>query len=310
MAMALDIGGSHVEYGIVCRDRLLAKDTIAVQCTSLTALLPQLEAGLHALARQSGMYPTQMVGVAVGICAIVHEDGSILATNGKYDDGVGFNFPRWCETRFGLPCKAENDTRLALIGEHFAGAAKGFDDAVLVTLGTGIGGAVVLGGKLLRSGSRKAGGLAGHLGVDWKGRACTCGNRGCAEAEASTVSLNAICREHAGYGRSVLAETMGAIDFETLFAAVDAEDAVACEVLEHCVGIWAALTVTLIHAYDPQVIVFGGGVMQRQEWILPRIREHVDRHAWAQKGSVSIVPSLLGPAAALLGALPLLQGNV
>jgi glucokinase len=141
---------------------------------------------------------TQMAGVAVGICAIVHEDGSILAANGKYDDGVGFNFVRWCETEFGLPCKAENDTRLALIGEHFAGAAKGFDDAVLVTLGTGIGGAVVLGGKLLRSGSHKAGGLAGHLGVDWKGRICTCGNRGCAEAEASTGALDAICREHAG----------------------------------------------------------------------------------------------------------------
>src|SRR6476659_8602501 len=231
--MALDIGGSNVEYGMVYRDRLLAKDTIAVRHPLLTALLPQLEAGLHALARQSAMDPTQMAGVAVGICAIVHEDGSILATNGKYDDGVGFNFPRWCETRFGLPCKAENDTRLALIGEHFAGAAKGFDDAVLVTLGTGIGGAVLLGGKLLRSGSRKAGGLAGGLGVDCKVRVCTCGNRGCAEAEASTVSLNAICREHTGYRRSMLAEKMGAIDFETLFAAVDAEDAVACEVLEH-----------------------------------------------------------------------------
>src|ERR1700757_2717622 len=129
MAMALDIGGSHVEYGIVCRDRLLSKATIGVQCTSLATLLPQVEAGLQALAQQSGMEPTALAGVAVGLCAIVHEDGTILATNGKYDDGVGFNFVRWCETRFGLPCKAENDTRLALIGEHFAGAAKGFDDA-------------------------------------------------------------------------------------------------------------------------------------------------------------------------------------
>ncbi len=70
-----------------------------------------------------------------------------------------------------------------------------------------------------------------------------------------------------------------------------------------------APTVSLIHAYDPKVIVFGGGVMQRQELILPRIREHVHRHAWALEGSVTIMPSALGSSAALLGALPLLRGK-
>ncbi len=303
------MGGSHVEYGIVCGDRVIAAETIAVKAASLAEVLPQLESGILALAAKSHLELREMVGVAVGICAIVDSGGTVLATNGKYDDAVGFNFPQWSESKFQLRCRAENDTRLALLGEQFAGAAQGFEDAVLVTLGTGIGGAVLLGGRLLQSRGHKAGGLAGHLGVDWNGRICSCGNRGCAEAEASTASLDAICRERQRFAGSGLAGMAGTIDFQKLFAAADAGDALAHEILEHCLGVWSSLTVSLIHAYDPEVIVFGGGVMRRQEAILPAIREHVERHAWAKKGSVKIVPSMLGSTAALLGAVPLLRGG-
>ncbi|MGA2168959.1 MAG: ROK family protein [Terracidiphilus sp.] len=219
-------------------------------------------------------------------------------------------FAGWSKGSYGLPCRAENDTRLALLGEHFAGAAKGFDDAVLATLGTGIGGAVMLGGKLLQSGGHKAEGLAGHLGVAWNGRVSSCGNRGCAEAEASTSLLDAVCSEREGFAKSALADTATAIDFHGLLDAADAGDASALEVVDRCVGGWSALTVTLIHAYDPKVVVFGGGAMRRHEAILPRIREHLDWHAWAEKGSVKIVPTALGSSAALLGALHLLRGRV
>lgn len=309
MAIGIDIGGSHVEYGIVCGSQLLAAETFPVHEPSLQTVLPAVESGVRALAARHGLQLHLMAGVALGICAIVDEASSLLATNGKYDDGVSFNFARWSERSFGLPCRAENDARLALLGEHFTGAARGFDDAVLITLGTGIGGAVLLNGKLLESGGRKAGGLAGHLGVSWQGRICSCGNRGCAEAEASTASLDAICREYDGFARSSLATAARAIDFRMLFEAVDAGDALAGEILDRCIGVWSSLTVSLIHAYDPRVIVYGGGVMHRQEAILPRIREHVARHAWAENDSVKIVPAMLGSSAALLGAFPLLRGH-
>jgi glucokinase len=308
-AIGVDIGGSHVKFGIVREDRVVAAETLAVKDASLEPVLRELEVGIPALAEKCGIKLQSLAGVAVGICAIVDGADAVFATNGKYDDGVGLSFARWAEDKFGLPCRAQNDARLALLGEHFAGAARGFDDAVLVTIGTGIGGAVMLGGRLLRSGGHKAGGLAGHLGVAWNGRLCSCGNRGCAEAEASTASLDAICRESPGFAASVLASVSRRIDFELLFQAADAGDAFACEVLDRCIGVWSALTVSLVHAYDPKVIVFGGGVMQRQEAILPRIREHVDQFAWAEQGSVAIVPSTLGSSAALLGALPLLRGE-
>jgi glucokinase len=310
MAIGVDIGGSHVKFGIVREDRVLAAETLLLRGTSLKLVLEQLEMRIPALAEKHSIELQRLAGIAVGICAIVDGTDSVLATNGKYDDGVGLNFAQWAESKLGLPCRAQNDTRLALLGEHFAGAARGYDDAVLVTLGTGIGGAVMLSGKLLRSSGHKAGGLAGHLGVAWNGRLCSCGNRGCAEAEASTSSLDAIFREYPGFAKSALGSIEKSIDFEMLFQAADAGDGVACEILGRCISVWSALTVTLIHAYDPKVIVFGGGVMQRQEAILPQIREHVDRHAWAQQGSVKIAASTLGSSAALLGALPLLRGKV
>lgn len=308
-AIGIDIGGSHVQCGIVCDDRVLASETIKVKQASLYAMLPALETLVESLLERSAVHPATLSGMAVGICAVVSESGSLIATNGKYDDGIGFNFERWAEERFGLRCVVENDTRLALLGEKHAGAAKGIDDVVLVTLGTGIGGAVLLGGRLLRSEGGRAGGLAGHLGVDWRGRICSCGNRGCAEAEASTASLPRICREWTGFARSTLSKTRGSIDFRRLFSALDHGDAVAKEVLDHCIGVWSALAVSLVHAYDPQAILFGGGVMHRQTMILPRIRDHVARHAWMGKEPVAILPAGLGAAAALFGALPLLRGR-
>ena len=307
IAISIDIGGSHVACGIVEEDRVLASGTIPVEEASLSVVLPQIVETVRGLVSDSGCKLTAMRGMAVGICAIVDRGNAVLATNGKYDDGIGFDFGRWSKESFGLRGVAENDTRLALLGEHYAGAARGFEDAALITLGTGIGGAVLLGGRLLQSQGRRAGGLLGHLVIDWRGRMCSCGNRGCAEAEASTAALDTICRDREGFAESALAERTTRIDYRQLFQAADRGDRVACEVLDHCISVWSALAVSLIHAYDPCILVFGGGVMHRQEVILPRIREHVDRHAWVAKGAVKIVPSRLGASAALLGALPLLR---
>jgi glucokinase len=309
MAIAADIGGSHVGIGIQHEDRVIATETIRVRDTTLKAVLPELELAIRGLVAKAGVEMRQMTGVALGICAIADGASTVFAANGKYDDAVGFDFTRWSEASFGLTCRVENDSRLALLGEHFAGAAKGYDDAVMVTLGTGIGGAVMLGGKLLQSGGHKAGGLAGHLGVAWNGRTCSCGNRGCAETEGSTAFLDANCREREGFANSSLATAAKAIDFRMVFEAADAGDTFAQAVLDRCIGVWSALTVTLVHAYDPKVIVFGGEVMQRHESILSKIQKYVDRHTYGGSGSTKIVPAALGSSAALLGALPLLRSR-
>ncbi len=94
-----------------------------------------------------------------------------------------------------------------------------------------------------------------------------------------------------------------------MFNAVDAGDKPAIAALEHCLHVWSVLTVALIHAYDPEVVIFGGSVLKRAAKILPPLREYVDSYAWTQGRTIPLLPADLGPDAALLGAIPLIEAN-
>lgn len=308
-ALSFDVGGTHAACAVVEDERILARRDLRVDGASvgLAALLPRMAEAARELLSHGGLDPRDCAGMAFAFCGIVDVDRNrILTSNGKYPDAAAAELAEWSECEFALPVAVENDARMALLGERHAGSARGFDDVVMFTLGTGVGGAAMIGGRLLRGKHYQAGCLGGHSPVVLRGRDCTCGNVGCVEAEASTWALPAICRSWPGFAESRLAAA-GTLDFEALFRAVDEEDAVAREILDACVKTWAAGAVALVHAYDPEVVVFGGGVMRRAEAILPGIRRHIERHAWTPWGTVQVKAASLGNDAALLGAIPLLQ---
>jgi glucokinase len=308
-ALAIDLGGSHATCGVVAGTNIIARRTVpASGARGLKVLLPALAAVLRELLRECGLEPRDCEGVALAFCGIVDtERGRVLSTNQKYDDACGLDLNQWCREALGLPLRVENDARMALLGEHCAGAGRGVDDLVIVTLGSGIGGASMMCGRLVRGRHFQAGCLGGHLPISLSGRTCTCGNLGCVETEASNWALPGICAAWPGFAESALAGEQE-IDFGAVFRAAAAGDRVALEVRENCLRAWAAGTVALIHAYDPEVVLFGGGVMQSGEVILPFIENHVRQHAWTPWGKVQIRAAELGNDAALLGAEPLLRG--
>jgi glucokinase len=118
-----------------------------------------------------------------------------------------------------------------------------------------------------------------------------------------------MAREWSGFAGSKLA-TLQNINFQILFELADAGDQVAAEIREYCLKVWAAGAVGLIHAYDPEKIVIGGGVMRSAAIILPYIQAYVNEHAWTPWGKVEVVAAQLGNDAGLFGAIPLLTGNV
>src|SRR6202012_5934197 len=189
-------------------------------------------------------------------------------------DAIHLDLNGWCRETFGVDLRIENDARMALLGEQYAGTAQDVRDAVMMTLGTGIGGAAMIQGKLLRGAHAQAACLGGHLSVDFRGRVCSCGNFGCAEAEAAGWSLPGILRETPGFAASTLA-AVPHLDFYALFTAADEGDMVALEVRQRCLAVWAANAVALVHAYDPEVVIIGGGVMERADIIVPFVQEHV-----------------------------------
>lgn len=308
VALACDLGGTHFSTAIVQDCSLLAvRDVPTDSKEGLAAVLPLMHSTFLELLHTSSVNLSDCLGVALSLPSLVDfTRGRIVSTNDKYADAPSLDLHGWCRNAFGLPLVLENDARAALRGEHLCGAAVGYADVLLLTIGTGIGSAFLMGGLPFRTKGLQGGNLGGHIPVSINGRPCTCGAIGCMEAEASSWSLPAIVADWPGVANSAL-NGLPSINFKELFRCADHGDPVAQQILAHCIHVWSVGTVGLVHVYGPQRIVFGGSVMRRADRILPQIDTYVKRHAWTPSGPVSIVPATLGNHAALYGAIPLLQ---
>jgi len=226
----------------------------------------------------------------------------VLSTNKKYDDAQGLDLVAWARERWGCPFFIDNDARMAAVGEWQYGAGRGVDDLVTMTIGTGIGTAVINGGMLPRGGHSQFGCLGGHLTVRVGGRKCTCGNLGCVEAESGSWALPLIAREREGFANSALSREEK-IDYAALFRLAGEGDDFSVRLRNHCMDVWGAAIVTYIHAYDPDMVILGGGVLRSAEVIVPYLQHHIDENAWTPRHRVTVRCAELGDASAILGAV-------
>ena len=307
-ALAVDLGGSHATCAWVRDGEVAARRRLELNgLHGLKPAMPAIAETLRAVAREGGAQLSGCAGVAFCFCGLVDPVRMrVTSTNAKYDDAPDIDFTGWASAELGLPLRLENDARVALLGERYKGAAQGFDDIVMITLGTGVGGAAMMCGRLVRGRHYQAGCLGGHLLARYDGRLCTCGAIGCVETEGSTFALPALCREHPGFETSSLAAEER-IGFDVLFRHADHGDSCARGVLDRCIRVWSAAIVSLIHAYDPEVVVVGGGVMKASHDLVRRFAEYTDRHSWTPWGRVQVRAAALGDDAALLGAIPLFE---
>ena len=306
-ALAIDLGGAHATCAIIEDSTILFSKYLDLDSAQgLATVLPLFAATFRTLLSEAGLKEKDCAGLAVSTCGLVDSvRGRILSSPKKWDDAPGVDIGAWCRREFSLPMKMENDARMALMGERYAGVGRGFEDIAMITLGTGIGGAVMIAGKLLHGKHFQAGNLGGHQPVLFNGRQCTCGGIGCAEAEAGGWALPLVAKEWPGFRESALAAEP-AINFEAVFRLAKKGDRVALGVRDRCLQIWAAAAVGLVHAFDPEIVIFGGGVMKSADVILPFVQKHVAEHTWTPWGTVQVRAAELGNNAGLLGAIPLL----
>jgi glucokinase len=209
--------------------------------------------------------------------------------------------------RLGLPVFIDNDVNAAILAEHRFGAARGVRNAVMLTLGTGIGGAILLGGKVYR-GTHGAGSELGHMVVDLDGPRCqgNCPNRGCIEALASGTALAregkaAAEREpQSALGRA-LAER-GEVSGENVTEAALAGDETAVEVVALVGSRLGAALSALANIFEPEVIVVGGGVMAAGELLLEPARRELRARALAPMNAAAVAAAELGDDAGMIGA--------
>ncbi len=306
--IAIDLGGTRIKIGLINNGKLVDGTVIsAFSDEGFTPRIPTLENTIDELIHKHNLTKETISGIGIslpGICDT--KEMKLLSINEKFSDAVCFDFKAWVMDKWELPVIIENDARAALVGEWQYGAGKGTDNLVMITLGTGFGGAVILDGKVLRGKHFQAGCLAGHSTVNYKGKLCNCGNIGCVESEASTWRLPEIAKSHPLFHNSKLSK-VDLIDYEQVFSLADSGDIVATEITQHSLDVWSAGVINQIHAYDPELVIIGGGIMRSGAKILNHITDKVNKHAWTPWGKVKIVQAEDLDWAALKGISCLLE---
>ena len=301
--IAIDLGGTIVKIGLLKEGQLIdRKEVVAQSASGLKSQLPELEQEIDQMLLANQLHNKDVLGIGFSFAGLVDSvENRILSTNQKYDDGPDTDLVGWAREKWNWPLFAMNDARMALLGEWQHGAGQDCAELVAVTLGTGIGSAVLIGGELLIGKHFQAGNLGGHFVVNHHGTVCTCGNVGCVEAEASTWRLPSLLKEHPVFDQSAI-KNEEVMDFRALFHHAGNNDRVAKEVLDHCLSAWAAGIITMIHAFDPERIILSGGIMKSSSVILPALQEKVNQLAWTPWGKVKLVEAKYPDSAALYGA--------
>ena len=224
---------------------------------------------------------------------------SVLETGGVRPPGV-----EW-------PILVDNDATLAALGEYTYGSGVGARTLVYITISTGIGGGVVMDGRPLRGAHGMAGEL-GHMSVDRNGPLCKCGHIGCLEAFASGTAIADAARRYVEEGGASLMGDMVSGDSsrmsaETVFAAAARDDPAAKEILEDVSQALGAGLVNILHIFNPDIIVIGGGVSGNWDYLLPRVQTYIQAHAMSHvlKLGYKLVVSSLGDDIGLVGAAAL-----
>ena len=286
--VGIDLGGTFIKAGVVDEEyHILAKSSVPSQVDGDDEGLADRIAQAATMAmEQLGLTIKDITSVGVGT------PGAVDTVNGVvvYANNLGFrNTPlgKYLEDRLHTSVYLENDANVAAYGEVLAGAAAGYKDVVVVTLGTGVGGGIIIDGKIYR-GFNQFGGELGHMVVQYGGRQCTCGRKGCIEAYASATGLiNMTTEAMEAHPESALwkvAPTLEEVNGKTAYDGMRMGDPVACEVVDTYQNYLGAGLTNFVNIFQPEVLLIGGGICKEGETLLAPLREYIAKEAYSIEG--------------------------
>lgn len=276
-AIGVDIGGTSIKAGLVRPDGEVCFSTQAPTEASkgreaITAGLVRVVIDTMRAAREQRIQPAG-IGIATA-GAVDDRDGSIFAATDNLPGWTGFELRTFSQDRFQLPVSVVNDAQAAVLSELHFGKGRGLSDFVVITLGTGVGGGIVSGGKLIR-GQHGFAGSIGHSVIRAGGRPCNCGRKGCLEAYVSTAALLCAYREHGGIAPAESGDDAAlALRINQLARAGHgaAQSAYVC-LAEHL----AEGVANLFNLLDPQVVILSGGLIEGYPAFITQVQERVTK---------------------------------
>ena len=302
----VDIGGTTVKLGLFTTDgEIVDKWEIKTRTENQgEAVLPDIAEALREKLEEKKIGRDEVEGIGVGVPAPVNTEGVVQNTANL---GWGYKeVKREMEKLSGMRAEIGNDANVAALGEMWLGAGKGRKNIVMVTLGTGVGGGIIIDGKPL-VGAHGAGGEIGHLCVNYEETDhCGCGNTGCLEQYASATGITRLAniRLAKDDAKSVLREQE--VSAKTVFDAVKAGDAVAKEIAEEFGKYLGHAMANLAAVVDPSAIVIGGGVSKAGEVLIEYVEKNFKERAFFANKDTEFVLATLGNDAGICGAAKLI----
>jgi glucokinase len=285
-----DIGGTSIKYGIVNQDgeflfhsdmptyAFLGGDSVIQEVISIAKTLRQT---------------WNIEGISISSAGqIDNRNGIVVFANDHIPEYTGLNVKQMVEEELRLPVKVENDVNCTAIGEHWKGIAKGVNDFLCITIGTGIGGALFFNGELY-SGPCFAAGEVGHITLYPNGRKCVCGSIGCWEQYASSLAFERLAKE--AFGKNM--------DLATLFQLIKSGDPKAVKCYDPWLDDLTTGLRSIIHTLNPKLVIIGGGISAQGEFLLHSIRKTlIPKLMPNHERELEIKIALNGNKANLLGA--------
>ena len=303
-ALAADVGGTNMRAALVGEDgHIHEKRSVPTEADEpakvVTDRLMVLMTEVRGMAGQG-----EVAGIGLAVAGPTEPETGTMRNPPNLPQLDGYSPKPALEEAFRLPVIVSNDATLAALGEHRYGAGRGHDDLIYLTVSTGVGGGVVVGGRLYH-GARGFAGEAGQMVIDPDGPECGGGSSGCVEALCSGTAVARIANERLTAGeRSLLANGDGrAVDSRMVVEAARAGDRFSLRVLQEVGANLGICLVNLLHVLDPEIIVLGGGMSNALDLMLPFIDAEIDRRYMIKKGPrAKVVKSELGDEVGLLGA--------
>ena len=297
-----DVGGTSVKLGLFQEDGVLLKKWEIKTRTENEgeAIIPDIAASLEKVVKEKGLKHEDFIGIGAGIPAPVTEEGIV---NGSANLGWNYkNAKKEMEELTGLHAKLGNDANVAALGEMWKGAGAGFRNMIMVTLGTGVGGGIIVDGKVV-AGTHGAGGEIGHLCVNYREMAtCGCGNRGCLEQYASATGIVRMAKKKIRAKKLPTELTAQKLSAKKVIDSAKEGDVLACEVLKDFGKYLGQALANLAVITDPGAIVIGGGVSRAGEMLLDYIKAPYESRAFFANRDVKFLLASLGNDAGIYGA--------
>ena len=307
--LGIDIGGTAVKFGLVNGEGVMVSEVSEYSVKFDNYETPIIETVVKSAKEFMSKNNKNFFDInGIGVSAtggINSKLGIVEGSAGHIKNWEGTNIKKRLEAEFGMNTVVLNDANAAALGEMWKGAAKGRENVVVMTIGTGVGGGIIVDSKILL-GSKGFAGEIGHIPVNVDGEECSCGNTGCIEHYGSTSALVRNIK-NAVISGEIIGINEDEIDGRLIFKQVSAGNKVVIKYVDEWINYISAALVGLVHIFNPEMVILGGGVSKQKEFFVDKVRDkvlHSVMDNFAQ--SLSIEAAELGNNAGIIGAVKFL----